>query len=54
MNAWIAPLGAGMNVHAARLARELRRQGVAVIAGDETFKLKNPWKQQVNSAPALP
>ncbi len=37
---YIAPLGAGMNVHAAKLARDLRRQGVVVIAGDETFKLK--------------
>ncbi len=37
---YVAPLGAGMNVHAAKLARELRRQGVAVITGDETFKLK--------------
>ncbi|HEY6305262.1 MAG TPA: histidine--tRNA ligase [Candidatus Angelobacter sp.] len=37
---YIAPLGAGMNVHAAQLARELRRQGVTVTLGDETFKLK--------------
>jgi histidyl-tRNA synthetase len=37
---YIAPLGGGMNVHAANLARELRKQGVVVIAGDETFKLK--------------
>jgi histidyl-tRNA synthetase len=37
---YIAPLGAGMNVHAAKLARDLRKQGVVVIAGDETFKLK--------------
>src|SRR5712671_6252309 len=37
---YIAPLGAGMNLHAAKLARELRRQGVVVTAGDETFKLK--------------
>jgi histidyl-tRNA synthetase len=37
---YIAPLGAGMNLHAAKLARELRRQGVVVIAGDESFKLK--------------
>src|SRR5712671_2224918 len=37
---YIAPLGAGMNMHAAKLARELRRQGVVVIAGDESFKLK--------------
>ena len=37
---YIAPLGAGMNVHAAKLARELRQQGIVVIAGDDTFKLK--------------
>ncbi|HEY2915121.1 MAG TPA: histidine--tRNA ligase [Candidatus Angelobacter sp.] len=37
---YIAPLGAGMNVHAAKLASELRKQGVVVIAGDEGFKLK--------------
>ena len=37
---YIAPLGAGMNLHAAKLARELRKQGVVVIAGDESFKLK--------------
>jgi histidyl-tRNA synthetase len=37
---YIAPLGAGMNLHAAKLARDLRKQGVVVIAGDETFKLK--------------
>ena len=37
---YIAPLGAGMNAHAAKLARDLRRQGIVVVAGDETFKLK--------------
>jgi histidyl-tRNA synthetase len=37
---YIAPLGSGMNVHTAKLARELRSQGVVVIAGDESFKLK--------------
>src|SRR5438270_5645465 len=37
---YIAPLGAGMNLHAAKLARELRSKGVVVIAGDESFKLK--------------
>ena len=29
-----------MNIPAAQLARELRRQGVIVTLGDETFKLK--------------
>ena len=37
---YIAPFGAGMNVHAAQLARELRRKNVVVIVGDESFKLK--------------
>ena len=37
---YIAPLGAGMNVHAAKLARQLRSQNVVVIVGDESFKLK--------------
>jgi histidyl-tRNA synthetase len=37
---YIAPLGAGMNVPAAQLARDLRRQGVVVTLGDDTFKLK--------------
>ncbi len=37
---YIAPLGAGMNVHAAQLARELRRKGVVTVVGDESFKLK--------------
>jgi histidyl-tRNA synthetase len=37
---YIAPLGAGMNVHAAKLARELRSEGVVVTVGDESFKLK--------------
>jgi histidyl-tRNA synthetase len=37
---YIAPLGAGMNIPAAQLAGELRRQGVVVTMGDESFKLK--------------
>ena len=37
---YIAPLGAGMNVEAARLARELRRHDVVVELGDESFRLK--------------
>ena len=37
---YIAPLGAGMDREAARLARELRRQNVAVELGDEKFRLK--------------
>jgi histidyl-tRNA synthetase len=37
---YVAPLGAGMNVEAARLARKLRRQGRVVILADESFRLK--------------
>jgi histidyl-tRNA synthetase len=37
---YVAPLGVGMNVPAAQLAGELRRQGVIVTVGDESFKLK--------------
>jgi histidyl-tRNA synthetase len=40
VDVYIAPLGAGMNVEAARLGRELRRQNVIVSLGDETFRLK--------------
>jgi histidyl-tRNA synthetase len=41
---YIAPLGAGMNREAARLARELRRQDVVVDLGDETFRLKKSFE----------
>ena len=37
---YIAPLGAGMDREAARLARELRRHDVVVEMGSESFKLK--------------
>jgi histidyl-tRNA synthetase len=37
---YIAPLGAGMNREAARLARELRKHDIVVELGDETFRLK--------------
>ena len=40
---YIAPLGAGMNAEAARLARELRRHDVVADLGDETFKLKKSF-----------
>src|SRR6266700_1814535 len=40
VDVYIAPLGTGMNVHAALLARELRRASVIVTLGDESFKLK--------------
>ena len=39
-DAYIAPLGAGMNKEAAKLGRELRRAGLIVDLGDESFRLK--------------
>jgi histidyl-tRNA synthetase len=41
---YIAPLGAGMNPEAARLARELRRHDVVADLGDETFRLKKSFE----------
>jgi histidyl-tRNA synthetase len=42
---YIAPLGAGMNLHAARLARELRNSGELVVElGDENFRLKKSFE----------
>ncbi len=41
---YIAPLGAGMNREAARLARELRRHDVIVELGDEAFRLKKAFE----------
>ncbi len=41
---YIAPLGAGMNAEAARLAGELRRQNVVADLGDETFRLKKSFE----------
>jgi histidyl-tRNA synthetase len=39
-DAYIAPLGAGMNKEAARLARELRHHDLVIELGDESFRLK--------------
>ena len=39
-DAYIAPLGEGMNVEAARLARELRQHDLIIELGDESFRLK--------------
>jgi histidyl-tRNA synthetase len=41
---YIAPLGAGMDREAARLARELRGQNGIVELGDETFRLKKSFE----------
>jgi histidyl-tRNA synthetase len=39
-DAYIAPLGEGMDREAARLARELRRHDLAIELGDSSFRLK--------------
>jgi histidyl-tRNA synthetase len=39
-DAYIAPLGTGMNAEAAKLARELRRHDLIIELGDESFRLK--------------
>jgi histidyl-tRNA synthetase len=41
---YIAPLGAGMNREAARVARELRRHDLVVDLGDESFRLKKSFE----------
>jgi len=41
---YIAPMGSGMNAHAARLARELRNAGITVELGDEAFRLKKSFE----------
>ncbi len=41
---YVAPLGAGMNGEAARLARDLRRHDLIVDLGDETFRLKKSFE----------
>jgi histidyl-tRNA synthetase len=43
-DAYIAPLGPGMNAEAARLARELRRHDLVVELGDESFRLKKSFE----------
>ncbi len=41
---YVAPLGAGMDREAARLARELRRHDVITDLGDESFRLKKSFE----------
>jgi len=41
---YVAPLGPGMNIEAARLARELRHHDVILDLGDETFRLKRSFE----------
>ena len=44
LQAYVAPLGAGMNAHALKLARELRRAGISVDLGDASFRLKKSFE----------
>jgi histidyl-tRNA synthetase len=44
LQAYVAPLGAGMNPHALKLARALRRAGVSADVGDESFRLKKSFE----------
>jgi histidyl-tRNA synthetase len=44
IQAFVAPLGSGMNQHALKLARELRRAGVNSDLGDENFRLKKSFE----------
>jgi histidyl-tRNA synthetase len=46
---YIAPLGAGINPEAARLARELRRENLVVELGDENFRLKKSFEAATRS-----
>jgi histidyl-tRNA synthetase len=41
---YVAPLGAGINEAAARVARELRAQDIVVELGDESFRLKKSFE----------
>lgn len=41
---YIAPLGAGMNVAASKIARELRGRGLSVDLGEESFRLKKSFE----------
>ena len=43
LDAYIAPLGVAQNAAALKLARELRREGLAVEVGDGSFRLKKSF-----------
>ena len=44
LDAFIIPLGAGMNRHALKIARELRKEGAAVDTGEESFRIKKGFE----------
>jgi len=43
-NVYVAPLGDGMNIAAAKLASELRSAGLRIELGDESFRLKKSFE----------
>jgi len=43
-DAYVAPVGAGMNADSARLARELRHEDLVIELGDESFRLKKSFE----------
>jgi len=51
LDVYIAPLGAGMNREAGKLARELRRENLVVELGDESFKLKKSFEAAAKLGP---
>ncbi len=44
LKAFVIPLGAGMNRHALKLAKEFRAAGIAVDVSDESFRLKKSFE----------
>ena len=44
VNAYIAPLGAGMNRQALKLAHELRKGGLVIDVGDESFRMRKAFE----------
>ncbi len=44
IEAYVAPLGPGMNAEALKLARELRHAGIVLDLGDESFRLKKSFE----------
>ena len=50
VDAYIAPLGEGMNAAALKMARELRRDGLRVELGDGSFRLKKSFEAAEKTA----
>jgi histidyl-tRNA synthetase len=44
IDAFVAPLGVGMNLHALKLARQLHRDGISADLGEENFRLKKSFE----------